>query len=195
MLRLRLTPSALLMFLILPALISLPAKAATFTVTNLNDSGSGSLRQAILEANIAPGDDTVQFVSGLSGTITLTSGELEITANLTINGPGAAQLAISGNNQSRIFNISSSGVIATIQGLSIKKGSGGGIWNRGALTINGSIFSDNSASYGGGIYNFSGATLNVNHSTFSGNSATSSGGGGIYSSGALTINSSTFSCN
>ena len=90
--------------LILLAIMSAPAGAATFTVTNLNDSGAGSLRQAILDANAAAGDDTVQFQSGLSGTILLAS-QLAINSNLTINGPGASVLAISGNNSTGIFFI------------------------------------------------------------------------------------------
>ena len=56
------------------SLLNLPAGAATFTVTNLNNSGPGSLRQAILDANVAAGDDDIVFQSGLSGQITLTSG-------------------------------------------------------------------------------------------------------------------------
>ena len=62
---------------------------ATFVVTNLNDSGPGSLRQAILSANAnSPAADTINFQAGLTGTITLTSGELAITDSVTINGPG-----------------------------------------------------------------------------------------------------------
>ncbi|MBL8254126.1 MAG: hypothetical protein JNJ76_11045, partial [Candidatus Competibacter sp.] len=73
-----------------------PAKAATFTVTNLNDSGVGSLRQAILDANNAVGADTIVFQAGLGG-ILLTSGSFTITGNLTLNGPGTG-LTLNGNN-------------------------------------------------------------------------------------------------
>ncbi len=86
------------------AIYSLPAGAATFTVTSLNDSGPGSLRQAVLDANATFGPDTIEFQAGLTGTITLTTGEIQITDALTLNGPGAGVLAISGNNKSRIFN-------------------------------------------------------------------------------------------
>lgn len=89
------------------ALIHLPAHAATFTVNNLNDSGSGSLRQAILNANGVTGDDLIVFQSGLSGTIALTTGLLLIDSNLTVNGPGTSQLAISGNDSFSIFVINS----------------------------------------------------------------------------------------
>src|SRR5689334_22587090 len=70
------------------------ADAATFTVTNLNDSGAGSLRQAILDANANPGADQVTFQSSLSGQITLTS-ELPVTDAVDVAGPGAKQLTIS----------------------------------------------------------------------------------------------------
>ena len=64
------------------------APAATITVTNGNDSGSGSLRHAILDAS--PGD-TINFAPSVT-TVTLTSGELVIDKNLTITGPGANRL-------------------------------------------------------------------------------------------------------
>ena len=69
---------------------SASAQAADFTVTNLADSGPGSLRQAILDSNGAPGADRVLFKSGLSGTVSLTGGELSITGPLDVIGPGAS---------------------------------------------------------------------------------------------------------
>jgi hypothetical protein len=59
---------------------------STFTVTSLADSGAGSLRDAVQQANANPGSE-IQFKPGLKGTIPLSS-ELDITANLTIDGPG-----------------------------------------------------------------------------------------------------------
>ena len=83
-------------FAIAMALFALPlvaAHAATFTVTNTNDSGAGSLRQAVLDANTAAGPDTITF--SVTGTIVLTTGQIRIEGPLTIVGPGAANLAIS----------------------------------------------------------------------------------------------------
>src|SRR5580704_19266869 len=81
------------------------AGGSAFTVTNLADSGPGSLRQAILDANARPGPDAIDFAPGLRGTILLTSGALTITDSLAINGPGAGWLAVSGNHASRVFEI------------------------------------------------------------------------------------------
>ena len=76
-----------------------------FTVKNLKDSGSGSLRQAIEDANQTAGADKIQFSSQLKGKeIILTSGELEISDDVSIDG-GGIDITINGNNNSRIFAI------------------------------------------------------------------------------------------
>src|SRR5262245_3832870 len=62
---------------------------AAFHVTTLTDGGTGSLRGAITQANAHAGADTIVFESGLTGTIALTGGELDVTGDLKINGPGA----------------------------------------------------------------------------------------------------------
>src|SRR5437016_4117007 len=116
------------------------AGAATNTVSNTNDNGAGTLRETIQSA---VSGDTINI--SVTGVITLTNGELFITKNLTIIGPGAADLAISGNTNSRIFEIKQN-VTASISGLTLRNGKasngtnggdgedGGGIYNAGALT-------------------------------------------------------------
>src|SRR5262249_22739862 len=142
----------------------------------------------------------IEFASGVSGTITLTSGELDITDSVDLQGPGAGVLTVSGNNASRVFRVST-GESVTIRGLTIAGGTafeGGGIYNDGTLTLEDSIVSGNSVSLGGsggGIYNDS--TLTVRNSTLSGNSAggdpaTNGFGGGIYNFTMLTVEGSTF---
>src|SRR4051812_14239999 len=74
---------------------------STFTVTNLLDSGAGSLRAAVAAANANPGADTIDFAT--TGTIALTSGELDVTDSLTINGPGESALTVRGGGVSRVF--------------------------------------------------------------------------------------------
>ncbi|MCX6925360.1 MAG: choice-of-anchor C family protein [Verrucomicrobia bacterium] len=101
------------------------------TVTNLDDSGPGSLRQAIADA--APGD-TIDFA--LTGTIVLTSGELDIGKDLTISGPGVTNLVIDGNHASRVFQVTNG--TAFISSLTVSNGyapgSGGAIANSAVLS-------------------------------------------------------------
>ena len=95
---------------------------STLTVTNALDSGAGSLRAAIKAAGSG---DTIVFAPSLNGqTITLTSGELAISKSLDIEGPGAGLLAISGNDASRVFDVSQNQkpVTVTIAGLTIENG-------------------------------------------------------------------------
>ena len=174
---------------------SLAAPVSNFTVTNLNDNGSGSLRQAILDANANPGADVITF--SVTGTITLTTGELLITDRLSILGPGAPLLTISGNNASRVFHIL--GVNLTIGTLTISNGNagnssgGGGILNDlGILTLANSTVSGNTAGLGGGIANA--GTMTITNCTVSGNSAGTGGGiGNIV--GEMIITNSTISGN
>ncbi len=160
-----------------------PASAATITVTNTNDSGGGSLRDAITTA--APGD-TIEFnLSGCPCTITLSNGPLVISDDLTMTGPGAAGLTISGDGASRVFNII--GGIVNISRLTVSNGNasgnipnvGGGIFNAGTLTLTNATISGNSAGLGGGIFNAGALTLT--DVTVSGNSAAL--GGGILNGG------------
>src|SRR5437660_12843275 len=84
------------------------ARAATITVTNGNDSGSGSLRHAI--SFDASQGDTINFAPSVT-TVTLTSGEFVVDKNLTITGPGATRLTVQVNSSAisaRVFKISSS---------------------------------------------------------------------------------------
>ena len=181
------------------------ARAANFTVTNLNDAGAGSLRQAIADANSVPGPDTITFASGLGGTITLTSGELEVSDALTLQGPGSALLTVSGNNASRVLNLynNSSVVDITISGLTIANGNaanGGGIRNLDErLTLDDVTLRDNhSTNDGGGLWadGFN-MVLTVRNSLITGNTA-SQDGGGVYvedTGGTLLIQNSTISGN
>src|SRR5262249_11820453 len=121
---------------------------STFHVTTLADGGAGSLRAAVAQADAHPGGDTIVFDEGLTGTIALTGGELDLTDDLKINGPGADRLAVSGGNASRVFEVEA-GETVSISGLTIAggnagAGNGGGIDNFGALTVSDSVFSGNS---------------------------------------------------
>jgi hypothetical protein len=120
--------------------------ANIITVTNTNDSGPGSLRQALADANDG---DTINFAAW-PGTIGLTSGELLVARSITIAGPGAENLAVNGNAKNRVFHVTGGNV--TISGLTVTNGNASGIQR------------------GGGIYNDH-STLTVNNSTINGNVA------------------------
>jgi hypothetical protein len=188
------------------ALAAVPAaNAATFTVTNLNDAGAGSLRDAIVQANGAAGADVITFQAGLTGTITLTTGQLYIEDSVDIQGPGAANLTISGNSSSRVFYLydSSATLDVRIADLTITDGAdsvGGGIIDFDEnLRLDGVTITNNHASGdGGGLWadGFN-MTLTILNSTLSGNTADDDGGG-IYveDTGALlTISNSVISGN
>ncbi|HEX4501104.1 MAG TPA: right-handed parallel beta-helix repeat-containing protein, partial [Scandinavium sp.] len=174
--------------------VGLFASPTTIIVTNTNDNGAGSLRQALVDANDG---DTID-ATGISGVITLTTGQLLVDKSVTINGAGADVLAIDGNAVNRVFEIVGGAKTVSISGLTIRNGqggNGGGIENAATvmLTIINSTLSGNAAGLGGGVFNS--GTLTIINSTFSNNMA--SQGGGIYNpgSGMLTITNSTFSGN
>jgi hypothetical protein len=151
---------ALISVLLLWALQA-PTHAATITVTNTNDSGPGSLRQALASANDG---DTINFA--VTGTITLISGGLVCAKNVTISGPGANQFSINGNQALFVFGVLP-GKTATISNLTMTNGQFG-IWNeQGTLTVTNCIISGNSAD---GLYNHEG-TLTANNCVVSLNSA------------------------
>jgi hypothetical protein len=169
-------------------------------VTSSNDSGAGSLRAIINSA--CPGS-TISFdMSQVTSPITLAT-ELAINKSLTISGPGASQLTISGNTVTRVFNVTvpSPGVV-TFSDLTIANGKiggvGGGILlnSTGTFNLNSSVLSGNVANFGGGIYNAGTGAVNISDSTFNNNSAPGSRGGGInMGGGAIKVSNSTFSFN
>ena len=161
------------------------AWAATLTVTNLNDSGPGSLRQAVLDA---AGGDTIDFST--SGTIILTTGGMDLSKNLTITGPGVNVLEISGNGSFYIFTVMG-GSSVSLSGLTLKNGVTA-IKNMGSLSVDNAALVNNTGSMGAGISGcYSATVLSVTHTTFSGNSATN-GGGAISACGTISISDSTF---
>ena len=181
---------------------------ATFTVLNDADSGAGSLRQAIVEANAAAGADDIAFDPAFFLTdrvIDLTSGTLAISgSNLTISNP-AGPSTVRVNRASGtfgIFSVANTAPLVTIDGLTItggNAGNAGGISVAGAavsLTVKNSVISGNTGSLGGAIYIPDGSTglLTIENSTISGNTG---GTGGIYFyyGGSLLVRNSTISGN
>ena len=184
----------MLMFSVSPAAARTPQPGPTFTVNFQADKDDGlcsisdcSLREAINAANAAAGANTINFAANITGTITLTLGELTITdAPVTVTGPGARVLAVDANLASRVLSINAPGGSnpVSISGLTFTRGQntlsgtvlGGGILSIGQnVTFTNCIISDNSA--------IAGATLTQ---------ADSAAGGGIYYQGITTLVGCTF---
>ena len=158
--------------------------SATFIVSNINDSGAGSLREAI--ANAKSGD-TIVFDSSLANQkITLTSGQLEIDKNLIIDGKNSRGLTISGNNASRVIDLqltpSFQPTSLTVKNLTIADGKTTAPDEEGA---------------GAGISAAEDSTLVVQNTKFFNNTAAGLGGGAIYSAerSNVTITNSKFNNN
>lgn len=193
------------------------ARASDYVVTTLTDElvqegtdgtttttvlpSVGTLRRAIIDANANPGVDTVSFA--VTGTITLLAALETITEPLTITGPGASALTISGASSFRILDISYAAVSAVpvaISGVTLSGGAapgaaGGAIRTVESLTVTDARFNGNSALGGGAIASSSGA-LTITDTSFTSNSSGTDGGGAILlTSGSLTVTRSTFSLN
>lgn len=181
---------------------------AQFIVDNLEDSGAGSLRQAIEDSNAQLGADEIVFDESLSGgKINLTSGQLTITDSVDITGIGASQITVGGGNENRIFSVNDNSdnlIDVNISDLTITEGvnigfrgggTGGGVVNYERLTIDRSVITGNfSGNIGGGIANTQSGVLEVINSSVVDNVASNGfsyiSGGGIFNDGtAIVINS------
>jgi hypothetical protein len=198
------------------------AQAVTVSPTTLADETTAnacgppasncSLRNAIASAEGTPGG-TVVMPASLPGTYTLSHGALEITGDLTITGPGAGTVSISGGGASQLISIPAAATIAAISGVALDDGSltglasaGGAVRNSGTLTLTNVTVNGNSVVTGPGGAPSGGAIASSGHLTvigcnFSDNLVETTSGGGvprggaIASTGSLAVSSSTFSNN
>ena len=170
-----------------------PCHGGTIVVTNTNDSGAGSLRQALADAQE---NDIVTFQEDVRGMITLDSGELVFDKAVAIQGPGANLLAIQpeSSRRSRVLRTVTAGRTVTISGLTLSRGQppdnlqfadGGCIYNAGDLTLLDCTISAGFAidrlgreGRGGGIFNATGASITLERCTLAANVAR---GGGAFS--------------
>jgi filamentous hemagglutinin family protein len=164
------------------------------TATTVNVGANGTVQNGV---DVAAAGGTVN----LSPVTYTLSSTVNIGKNLTVQGAGANNTKVSGNNTVGVFNITGNGN-TTFDSLRIINGNtggfGGGISNtgNGVLTVTNSTVSGNRAVFGGGI--FSQNFLTLINSTLSGNTATDVGGGGIginAFAGAVTVTNSTLSSN
>jgi len=169
-------------------------------VTSPADDGPGTLRQAIA---LAKDGDTIQFSPDVGPTIRLTSGELQITKSLNIQGPGSTDLGVGSN--SRAFDITTPGAVVTISGLTITGGGvsmGGAILNHGGhLTVANDSFpqivlfgtTPGGSAKGGVIASTgAGASLTVRNSTFDGDAVNGAAGDATHPNGGDGIGGAIF---
>lgn len=195
-----------LVLLLAPAL-----PAAMFTVINTNNSGTGSLRQAVFDAAANPGTDTIDFAPELSGqTITLAS---QIAMNMVSAGPLTVDassltggLTLSGGGICRVIHVNKGGTTNTVTliGLTLTGGNGtggslsgigGAVYvEAGSLTLDRCVLSGNSTNFGGAISYSSDSVLVLQRSSFLGNTAAVQGGA-IYNNGYATLLQCTLSGN
>ncbi|MBE9155745.1 DUF4347 domain-containing protein [Nodosilinea sp. LEGE 06152] len=170
----------------------------TVTITSTADSGPGSLRAAIAAA---PAGSVIKFATTLANkTINLTSGEIFLGRNITIDGSGVSNLTLSGNNRSRIFQVgnSQSPVQATFKGLTLVNGNGQGAQVPGmggainganfvGITLVDTLLKNNKADRGGALQVGAGAQVTIRNSVFDSNDGTLTNNG--KSGGAISTNS------
>lgn len=171
--------------------------ADIFTVTNTADSGAGSLRDAITQANGLAGSHTINF--NLSGTINLGSSLPRIESTITIDGFGQS-VSIDGGGAHRVFNIGNNPNVTggntfgdlTLNALTVQNGfvannpnsftfaeSGGAAFlENGRFTANNTAFTGNAAGNGGAIYalGYQNNAVTLDGASFSQNTAGSIGG-------------------
>ncbi len=158
------------------------AEAANFTVTNTNDSGAGSLRDAIDSANAAgAGTHNINFAPAATGTIALSSPLPIIVNNVNINGPGASVLLVSGANTTRVF-FADNGAIQ-ISGLTVSSGNATG-GAGGASILNGGGGGGGGLGAGGGLYVGNTANVTLSGVIFQNNRAIGGAGGASTRGGA-----------
>jgi predicted outer membrane repeat protein len=183
-----------------------------FTVTTIlerNDTtcttDDCTLYEALTVANLVDDANTINFAPGLAGAIgtaIITPTGLPITKPVTINGPGARVLGVTGRTSARVFDVTSQNV--HISGLSLLNGrvtntDGGIIRNTGGLTLTECSLTNGYAATagvgdGGAIHNALGATLTLANCTIN-DSKADNAGGGIFNEGTVSATNCTFSNN
>jgi len=174
--------------------------AATLEVTTLDDSGPGSLRQALTDSNATGTTDTITFATGLEGTIVLDSQLPWITDGVSLVGPGADEITIDVNEHGSVLTF---GPVAGDEGsyvccLTLADGAaalaGGGVFigTGHTVSISNSVIRHSSAPSGGGIYND--GTLNLSSSSLFGNEA-SQDGAALFNDGTAEVSRTTITSN
>lgn len=157
---------------------------AAFLVNSLADSasppppGTVTLRQAVNLSNATAGPNTIAFAPGLTGTINLTQGELKITNDVKITGPGSNNLVINAGQSSRIFNSTANFEVDDLNLSNGKADSGAAVLETGGTLVmhNDTIANNHSTGTLGGAVATSVSTVDLTNDLFVGNLADLNGG-------------------
>ena len=189
----------------------LPQTGPTFTVTTLANRGDSvdpqcttddcTLFEALAVANANADANAINFALSSRGAIVAPADAFRITNPVTIKGPGARELTLTGETMGRVLVATAPGVV--ISGVRFEHGvarapipRGGAIFNTAQLTLNDCVIRNSFADAGGGIWNEAGGTLNLYGCTLTGNSNPDEGeGGAINNRGTLSAVNCTFSGN
>jgi hypothetical protein len=172
-----------------------PVRATLFTVSNTTNAAAGSLRAAVLAANANAGLDQIVFDAGVTGTISLAN-TISITDDVTITGPGARVVTVSGANADRIFDVTAP---VTISGLRLSNAftdSGGAIRfnDPGLLSVSDCHFDQNTVTGNGGAIRLLQGSLSAQRCTFTTDQAAGNGGVVAYGEGGGTPSVSIANC-
>jgi hypothetical protein len=188
------------------AVSAVSAHAAIFTVMNNSSSGTGSLRDAITQANASPPPNAIHFDPSVTGSIVLTTGQIHISSPMSIVGPGATILTIDGNANDRILSIYATDpacpaldgpdYLVSISGLRFTNGrrsasnGAGAIFTEHSLALDSVTIDNNVAGDGGGVAfatQYSGQSLSINNAQFLNNTGQPLAGTANAFGGALGI--------
>jgi Calx-beta domain len=190
------------------------AVPAIFTVTDLGDNGgvdpspgagTGTLRQAIVDANATPADDQIEFDASLFGTAQPINLESSLTiaaagGGLTISGPGADLLTVQRDSSAAAaFSvINSYSPDLSLSDFTISGGTAfaAGVYSAGTTNLDHITITGNNANdIAGGLFVTGGQTVNITNSVISGNSSTQAGGIQVNSGATLNLTDSIVSGN
>lgn len=175
-------------FCLLITLLSLSSQAANFTVTNVSDSGAGSLRAALSSANNNNQADSITFANSLQNqTLVLTSDELRITSEVTLIGFTNASFTISGDLTHRLFALPGDAAIVTMNNLTLIDGIGSGIASSGTLTLNNCTLRNHQGGRGAALLN-EGGSITLNDCLIEGNISDDDAAVNSFGSGPNLIN-------
>jgi predicted outer membrane repeat protein len=171
------------------------AHAAVLSVDTTADSGTGSLRAAIADANLGQGSNTIAINLPAPATIQLLTPLPTLGFMLTITGPGSGELTIRGDGTAPVFTTNGMVQISRVTITAGKGDNGGGIAVTGGslVLLNSTVTGNTATTAGSGIYSL--GTLTIRDSKITGNTVEGNTGPAVYGGGTTTVTDSTIADN